>query len=198
MPDSSKLAQALQSFRDPADFLGANQSSDPGSSLLAQTKALPYMADKDFSYVYTPEAKGYGGMMESYPPGETGSPDAPRPEGLPLDKFGIQVIDPKSKPSDVMADYVSHYAVNSDPKLQPVYQQFLQKLDPQMMRGRYQWDVQNAGEKRPFEQWLSATGAPAMMRGYVFNQWSPDFQKQIYTPEQIQIMDQMKGVLGLQ
>lgn len=168
-----------------------------GDNLLQQTKELPYMKDKEFGYAFTPNAQGYSGHLESYAAGEEGTPQAPRPTSIPMNQFGVQVINPKTTPQDVMADYVSHYAVNNDPKLQPVYQQLLKSFDPKLMQERYMWDVKNSGEKRPFDQWLQMSGAPAMMRGYVFNQWPKEFQQKIYTPEQVKIMDQMKSIMGL-
>jgi hypothetical protein len=170
------------------------QAADP--SLMSQAQQqYPYLAGKDIGYVYSPDPSNQN-MLDFYQPNEAGSPDAPRPQQLPMGQPGIQVYNPNTKPMDILADYVSHYAVNNDPKLQALYQQFSQSVDPQVMQQRYQWHVQNAGETRPYNEWLQQTGMPELFRGYTFNQFPPE-AKSLYTPNQIQILDQVRSMLGI-
>ena len=50
-------------------------------------------------------------------------------------------------------------------------------------------------ESRPFEQWKEASGMPGYFRGYTFNQW--DDAKSAYTPQQLQLLDQVKQYLKI-
>ena len=50
-------------------------------------------------------------------------------------------------------------------------------------------------EQRPFEDWAKASGLPGYFRGYTFNQW-PD-STQMYTPEQLEVLNQVRSYLGI-
>ena len=156
-------------------------------------KDYPYLADKDISFAYTPQ--GGDRKLEFYAPDEPGSPESPRPTQLPMGRAGVQVFNPQVSPLDILGDYVSHHGVEQDPKLQALYQQFSGQLDPEMMKRRYQYHQQNLGETRPYEQWHKSTGLPEMFRGYTFNQW--DNAKEMYTPQQLQVLDQVRKYLGI-
>lgn len=170
----------------------ANQK---GANLWQQAQEqYPYLANKDVAYLYTPSKEQR--YLEFYSPEETGSPEEPRPAQLPIGKVGIQVFNPQTRPIDILGDYVSHYGVQQDPKLQQYYQQFAQQLDPAVMQERYQWHQQNAGEQRPYQQWYESSGLPEVFRGYTFDQWGPE-GKNFYTPEQLQILNQVRNYLGV-
>jgi hypothetical protein len=156
-------------------------------------KEYPYLAGKDISFMYSPQQDDR--MLEFWHPDEPGSSESPRPDTLPLGKPGVQVFNPKTSPLDILGDYVSHYGVQADPRLAAMYQQFGQSLDPAMMQRRYAEHQQMFGEKRPYEDWYSSTGLPEYFRGYTFNQW-PD-AAQMYTPEQLQILNQVRQYLGV-
>ena len=172
-------------------------SSDQGAKLLSQTQQqFPYLSDKNLSVIYTPNSSDKR-MLEFYPPQEQGTPDQPRPPQLPLNQPGIQIFNPKTSPMDILADYISHYGVTSDPKLTQFYAQFVSSLNPQVMQQRYLWSVKNEGETRPFDEWLKMSGAPAYFRGYTFNQWPSEFNKTAYTPDQIKLLDTVRQYLGI-
>lgn len=161
-------------------------------------KQYPYLADKNIDFVYTPG--GGRGMLEFYPPGESGDPQFPRPQQLRMDRPGVQVFDPKTTPLDILGDYVSHYGVKADPFLAQRYQQFSQSLDPkqqQILREQYAYYQNHPQykETRPFEQWLEMSGLPGYFRGYTFNQW-PD-ARGMYNAEQLKMLDEVKKYLGI-
>jgi hypothetical protein len=174
-------------------------SSDKGAKLLETAqKEYPYLADKDIAFDYAP-AKGRG-FLEFYSPEETGSPEYPRPQNIPMGKVGVQVFDPKTRPIDILADYVSHYGVENDPFLKSQYQQFQQSFTPEqqkVLQDQYAYYQQHPEfkESRPFEQWKEASGMPGFFRGYTFNQWND--AKSAYTPQQLLLLDQVKKYLGV-
>lgn len=161
-------------------------------------KEYPYLADKDIAFTYSPKVKTKN-QLESWPVGETGSPDYPRPANIPIDKFGMQVFKTQGgTPINMLGDYVSHHGVENDPKLKDMYQQFQASLDPAKMQERYAYHQNKLGEKRPYDQWYQSTGLPEMFRGYTFNQWgNPKQAAKMYTPEQLKILDQVRQYLNI-
>ena len=168
----------------------ANQK---GSELFEQAKKdYPYLADKDIVFKYSPNPNDQR-MLEFYHPEET-----ERPEYMPAGKVGIEVFNPKTGALDILGDYVSHYGVQTDPNLKTLYEQFGQSLDPQTMMNRYAYYKSNLGEDRPYEQWMESSGLPEMFRGYTFKQWgSDDEAKQMYTPQQLEILDKVRSYLNV-
>ncbi len=182
MADDSEIMQQVAAQNDP-------------QLLQAAQKEYPYLADKNIAYTYTPQA-GDSRYLEFWSPTEEGDKEYPRPASIPMGQVGVQVINPQTKPIDILGDYVSHYGVQNDPQLQQYYQQFGASLDPQMMQNRYSYHTANLGETRPYDQWLQSTGLPEMFRGYTFNQWGDD-AKQMYSPEQLKILDAVRSYLGV-
>lgn len=149
----------------------------------------------------TPQKNGAG--LESWGAGEEGNKDWPRPDALPIGKDAIQIYDNnRVSPLDVAGDYAGHFSMNPDSpnydkQLGAKYEQYVKSLDPEMMKQRYEYAVQNFGEKRPFDTWLNSSGAPSVMRGYVFDQWPDEFNRKINSPNQIKLLDEMKQYLGV-
>lgn len=156
----------------------------------------PILSKVPMDFKYQPEGvKAGSNMMESYPAGET-----ERPANFPLNRYGLAVFSPQTKPEDILGDVVSHYMVSSDPHVQQAYQKF-QALSqtPQaqaILQNLYQ-EAKTQGETRPYEQWLPMSGLPNYFRGYVVNQWAPEEIAKSYTPEQRQILDQVKQYIGM-
>ena len=150
----------------------------------------PYLGDKDIAFKYSPQPKPQY-MLESYKGDD--APDWGKGR-----QAAIEVFNPKTRPLDILGDYVSHYAVEQDPKMQEYYQQFSSSLDPAFMQKRYQYHTQHLGEKRPYEEWAKMTGIPEMFRGYTFNQWgTPQQAAKMYTPQQLKILDEVRKHLGI-
>lgn len=173
-------------------------SSGSASLLDLARKQYPILDGLPINAVTTP-LQNDNRMLEFWGPGEPGDSQYQRPKGLPLGNIGVQVISPDTKPSDVAADVVSHYLVNTDPTLRKEYQQFSQSFSTPSEQRRlhedYRWDQQHSGENRPFDQWAAQTRIPAYLRGYVFQQWPQNSYDKMYTPAQIKLMDAIKATL---
>lgn len=142
---------------------------------------------------------GRGNMLEFWPPGEPGSSDQPRPQDIPHNVPGVEIYSDKVRPIDVLGDVVSHHLVQTDPKIKQYYDKFKSSMtdDQQVMLQRqYQHAVQTEGEARPFDTWLETSGLPAYFRGYAFQQWPDEFNKQAYTPAQRTMFDEMMDHLS--
>jgi len=175
------------------------QKSPLGPDLLAEAvKQYPILGGLNLSQVTTP-MPGDDRMLEFWPPTEEGDQQFPRPKGLPMGQPGLQIISPDTSPNDVAADVVSHYLVNTDPTLKAEYQKFSDSFNTpdgqRRLHEDYKYDYDNSGERRPFDQWAKTTRIPDYLRGYTFKQWPEKAYPHMYTPDQIQIMDQIKAYL---
>ena len=159
----------------------------------------PYIAGDPVMYKES-FGKGEGRYLEHWPANEEGDESSPRPKEFPIDKVGLEIYDPKTKPSDLAADYVSHSLVNTDPELKKYYAQFQETLKEPGARKRlaeqYGHAVNNEGESRDYNTWLQSTGIPAYFRGYTFNQWPDEFNQQAYTGKQKKLLDEVKAYLS--
>ena len=168
-----------------------------GSSLLEQAKAkYPYMKDANLGFVMTPDDIEKTGHLEYWSSREPGTPQRPRPFALPLGQSGLQVFNPNVRLEDIFGDYVSHEAVETDPKLKAMYEKFTKSVPDTTMRARYQMHQKRQGENRPYELWRDLTGLPEYFRGYVFNQW--ENPRQLYNREQLQQLDKIKQYIGIE
>jgi hypothetical protein len=151
-----------------------------------------YPVLKNYDIGYKENIGGGQGYMESYPPGEEGTREFPRPKEFPISGFGVENYRSDTRPIDVLGDVASHHLVNVDPTIKKTYQDFTQSLEPwqeDILRDQYQHATQNEGETRPYEQWRDVSGLPAYFRGYTFQQWPDEFNQRVYTPEQRRMLD---------
>jgi hypothetical protein len=195
MPESSVTTEFIGQPTSPS----VSNNEVIGQMLFERAKTdYPYLADKNIAFDYAP-GKGRG-FLEFYSPEETGSPEYPRPQNIPMGRVGVQVFDPKTRPIDILADYVSHYGVEKDPYLSERYQQFVQSFTPeqqQALQEQYAYYQQHPEykETRPYEEWLKASGMPAYFRGYTFDQWKDS--QDAYTQQQLELLNQIKQYLGV-
>ena len=164
-------------------------------NLLDQAKTqYPILNNYDIKYK---EDFGRGvGYLESWPPGETGSTDLPRPQEFGANDFGLEVYDKNTRPIDVVGDVVSHHLVNVDPKIKDHYDKFTKSLEPwqqDILKEQYLNSQKQYGENRSFEDWKNISGLPAYFRGYPFQQWvNPN---NMYTKDQLLNLDNMMNYL---
>ena len=173
------------------------------NDLINQSRSM-YPMLKDIPMTYQ-QGSGY---LESYPPGEIGSSEYPRPKEFPIDKFGIQIRNTNTTPEMVAGDYVSHYMTDNDKYIKSNYEKFIDSLTTQqkeLQKKRYNDYVQGyytneqgqqvelPKETRPFQDWKEQSDNDGIYRGLLFNQWSPSS----YTDEQHELARQAKKYLGI-
>lgn len=138
------------------------------------------------------------GYLEFWPPGETGSPEYPRPKEFG-DSPGVEIYREDTTPLDVLGDVTSHWLIDKDPIVSKYYSDFQSSLTPDQrarLRGQYEHAKQNFGEARQYEDWEKVSGMPGYFRGYPFKQWPDDFNKKAYSPEQMKSLDAMMQYLA--
>lgn len=171
----------------------------PNDDLLEQARQQwPRLRDVDVGFTTSPANPKDPRKLEAWPPGETGAAPHLRPQALDVSKYGVEVIDPKTRSIDVLGDIVSHFMVNTDPTIKNIYERFQKSLTSQQMdrlRSQYRWSRVHEKEGRSFEDWFRMSGLPAYFRGRAFQQWK-DVPPNWYTPEQEQMFDQMMKYLG--
>jgi hypothetical protein len=177
-------------------------------------KEYPYLSGQDIAYDYTPIEKA--GFLETFDPVETGDPNNPltqRPANIPLGQYGIQVRSPQATPAMIMGDAISHVFNQVNPKTgQPVdpayyqlYQQFVNTMQTPEWQQRLAKDYETEKEQLAkeksnldlgtFQHYIQNNRIPAYMRGYVMKQWDDDWNKSWMSPQQQQILDQIKSYL---
>jgi 3D (Asp-Asp-Asp) domain-containing protein len=179
-----------------------NLPATPSKEQNVFDKALeqyPKLKDANAVGIMSTNTQDGANMLESWPAGETGTPERPRPKELPQDKLGVQIFNQKTTPDDVAADIVSHSLVKTDPNLKATYDQFASSLTPEQtdfLKGDYENAVKNEGETRPFDQWMQTTGIPSAFRGYAFGQYDQKAQQEFgYTDQQKQVLGSVKPYL---
>ena len=156
----------------------------------AAVEMYPILEEYPYTVVETPD-KNSPYYLEHFSPEETDSPEYPRPDGIPIDEYGLQIFK-DVKPEDVAGDIISHHLVNADEILSKKYQRFKDVVPLETMVSRYNYHKENLGEERNFNDWVERTGYPELFRGYVFNQFDEKTKNKIYTPEQIEVLDDIK------
>jgi hypothetical protein len=175
-------------------------ATPPGMQVFQQAlQQYPILRSSGVQGVYT-DTPGKYGNIESWSPGEEGSPGYLRPDTLPKDKFGVQIFQGSVRPIDVLADAVSHHLVNVDPVLKASYSKFKLSLTQEQqlrLKRDYEFAKTKEGETRPFEQWRDVSRLPAYYRGYTFDQWPKEFTSQVFTKDQLQNFDRAREYLGI-
>jgi hypothetical protein len=172
-------------------FEGGGLSDETTKSNLAAAKKMyPILEGLEYDIVETPDEEGpYA--LEHFSPGEKGSVKSPRPDGIPLDRYGLHVFK-TTKPEDIAGDIISHRLVNDDPYLSKKYKEFKEATSPEVMERRYEIHQKNLGEERAYDLWAETTGFPELLRGHVFNQFPEEAKDSLYTDEQKRILEDIK------
>lgn len=184
------------------------QAPVQGDMFESARQQYPILQNQDLGYVTSPPDP-HGRQLEAWFPGQKGwdwkGQWFQRPAGLPLDKYGVEVFQGSSaQPIDILGDVVSHFMIDRDPAIQQAYQTFQSSLTPEQirrLREQYAWAQRHMGEDRPYEEWKRDSGLPAYFRGYLFKQWPLTEERglmRIYTPEQVEMFDQVRKYLGIQ
>src|ERR1700677_596838 len=182
---------------------GSSPTSSPSPSpapddIIGQAKKQwPVLNDPTLHYLYTPKSGPNVPYLETFPPGEGGGADEPRPKEFPMNHYGIQVYRPDTQPVNVLGDAVVHKLRFTNPTIGKYYSDFEQSLTPQqqaILQRQYKYHVANNGEKRPYQEWYKQSGLTQLFGGYAFGgtkKWPASY----CTPEQLKMFDQMMKYL---
>lgn len=189
MSDQSILDQLAQA-------LTPQQNSSPGKTAFSDAMEQ-YPVLKQHNIQGKTNLGGGPGYLEFWPPGETGTPDRPRPTEFNQNSPGVEVYDPRTRPVDVLGDAASHWLKDTDPTVKGYYDTFQKTMTPyqnEILRSQYDYAKSN-GDPRPFDQWAEISGRPGYFRGYAFDQWPKEFTDRAYTQDQRVMFDNMNEYL---
>jgi hypothetical protein len=182
--------------------MGGVADSTARPNLLQQAQAQ-YPVLKKYDYGYTENFRPNAGYLEHWDPGDAGvAPtsatdlNALRPTSLPLDKPGLEIRDPTTRPIDILGDIASHHLRVVDPVVKAAYDRLQNSMTPQqqaILQDQYQYAQKNEGETGTFDDWKERAGMPGFFRGYTFQQWPKEFTDQAYTPQQRSDLDALMG-----
>jgi hypothetical protein len=148
-----------------------------------------------FRFNYVP--RGPGSHLETFPPGESGTAQYPRPKAFPIDKYGIDIYDTKITPDAIMGDATIHGLRRIDPKINYLYQLFFNSItqDPhqyaELMKD-YKWAQLNENEKRPLMQWAADSRINELFGTPFYKTEMPrGWSRQRFTDQQRRIMNEM-------
>jgi hypothetical protein len=181
------MADQLQSSSQP-DFSGDIEA------VAKQYPALsPYMGNAKVQY--GDQAASAGRQLEFYPPWES---DNPNPGAVTLELFQQMQGQPLQQ---AIAGDMLHLLGAVDPRtgqaVDPKWSQMRQQLidsRTDKQRAMDQKVYRDEGDKRSFDDWINQSRADAYVRGYITPDAANEWQ-QVYTPDQVKILDQMRGYL---
>jgi len=167
-------------------------------------KMYPKLSSVPIAYKESLTDKTDVPFLEFWPQKEEGSKDRPRPKDIDINKLGVEVYKPTTRPEDVAGDIVSHHMVNTDPTLKKIYSDFEKSLDDNQkkdLKRQYADEVirmkqEDPKERTPtYKEWYERSGLPSYFRGYTFGQWKPQEIKEAYRPDQLQLLDKVNEYL---
>jgi hypothetical protein len=189
-PEDIRNAQAAAAAQVAADHAALKGLGDPKVSPLDQAM-IKYPALKKLNPALVTNPGRQPGYSETWAPGEEGTPDNPRPAGLPIDRVGIEVY----KPDQVGPDDIAAELLHVDPKAQQTTTALLATLSPAQLAyvKKESNDYQESLDSGESEQKAEENAATSAMRAYVFGQGGPAaFTGMKYTPAQRQMLDELK------
>jgi hypothetical protein len=197
---------------DPAVQALITQVPTPKIAAPPQAKPIPAPdfqrgpADMTDMYLQYPALRGLfnnltvidkrsGGMqddrqLEWYPPNER---DNPHPGTYTSEIFNPTITN-RELPTAIAADALHGLKITD-----PQYAQMRQKFGATLTPRQHEIDQRayaEAGEQRPFNQWMEDSRLDAYLRGYMFPDKADEWRKGgMYTPEQQQELEQMRTYL---
>lgn len=154
------------------------------------TKKYGFLKKHNFAQIVTPqEGRGYA---ETWPAGEVGGEDYPRPQEIPLDRNGVQIF----QPDKFTIDDIAGEAMHIDPQAQEVRKNFYNTLTPSQfseLRRQPDYMAGNVDDERRIQNAVDAA-----MRGYVVNQWPKEAVDTFFTPDQRAMLDGLKQYMTQQ
>lgn len=197
--DPTAMQQAMTG--DPGALSGAAPDATPPTPNLLDQARAQYPILKDQDYGYTENFRPNAGFLEHWDPGDPGQAptsdtdlSALRPKDLPMDKHGLEIRDPTTRPIDILGDIASHHLINTDPVVKKAYDDLQGSITPQqqgMLQDQYAYAQKNEGETGSYDDWKQRAGMPGFFRGYTFQQWPKEFNDTAYTQDQRDGLDKL-------
>jgi hypothetical protein len=139
-------------------------------------------------------SKRQGDYAETWPVGETGTPDYPRPASLPIDRVGIEVMRPNAFGATDLAAEMLHI----DPWANATRTILGNSLTPAQLGAlkKESGDYQQSLREGLSQSKALANGIDSAMRGYTVGQWPADAnQRMSYSPQQLDYLNRLRAYM---
>lgn len=129
-----------------------------------------FLQNHDLNVLVSP--KENAGFAETYPKGETGSPEEPRPNQFPIDQIGIEIRRPDKFTKHDLAAEVLH----DDPVANRTREELKASFTPEQLdalkrtAGDYQFTIAE-GPKKGIEERAINNATDSLLRAYTVGQW---------------------------
>ena len=132
------------------------------------------------------------GYAETWPVGETGDPNyMMRPSDIPINQHGISVF----KPDQWREHDTAGEGLHIDPLAHGYRIKLLQSLSPsQLKRAKTEFNDYSFGNNLPETNRIHNL-TDALLRGYTVGQAPEEFNQSFYTPEQKQMLNELKNYM---
>jgi hypothetical protein len=157
----------------------------------AAQQQYPYLNQHNFDVTMKPQVTRLLGHAETFPIGETGSPDWPAPVGSDNNRNRVEIYDPKFSSSDLAAE-----GLHVDPYSQQTREALLNSLSSYQVKtlkhnaGDYEMSI----KAKQSEQKAMENAVDSALRGHVFNQDQNLVNEGMgYNPKQLKILDALKN-----
>jgi len=131
------------------------------------------------------------GFAETWPVGEIGPPDSPRPEHFPIDRHVIEI----RRPGEFTHHDIAGELLHVDPISNQARSELMKMWTPKQLKVLEKRALDyNATleEGRPIEDAIQ-NATDAAIRGYTINQWPESINKELkYRPEQLEKLENLK------
>jgi hypothetical protein len=137
--------------------------------------------------------KGFG-YAETWPTGEEGASDNPRPKHIPIDRHGITIHKPEEFSHHDLAAELLHV----DPIANKTRNELMKSWTPKQLKTLKEhaldWQA-TLDEGRPEEDAIS-NATDSALRGYTVGQWPEEVNKKLnYNKEQLKSLENLKNYM---
>ena len=186
--------QRLASLLRPQEIYAVpySQGSQEHANMMRTSaeNQFPYLKQHNMAVTMNTDPSKLGNA-ETFPSGETGSPEWPGPRGISNDRNRVEIYNPKFTVNDLAAE-----GLHIDPMANQARQSLMQTLTPQQANTLkhntldYEMSIK-AGQP---EQKAMDNTVDSALRGQVFNQEQNMVNQGMdYTPEQMSILNGLRN-----
>jgi hypothetical protein len=163
--------------------------NSPGTLFQRAQDQYPFIRSNNVNLTISP--RDNEGFAETWPAGETGTLDRPRPLNFPMNSTGIEVFKPNQFTTSDVAGEVMHV----DPIVNKTRDEFIGTLNPkQLAIVKSQPDYQMSLRMGMSEEGALQNAADAVMRGYVVGQWPEEALKEFgFNIKQNKLLSDLKN-----
>lgn len=155
----------------------------------ATSSQYRFMDALNIKRIDSPDQAEGEGYSETWPVGEEGTPERPRPADIPMNQHGVQVF----KPDQFTEHDLAGEALHIDPVAAKYRDALSSTLSPEQIARLKEIPDYQEGDGSQAHRMQNAVDSA--MRGYLVGQWPLAEVKAFFNPEQLQLLDELKSYM---